>query len=282
MTGVVIASNLVLSDDGNNLNADSPIIGYENLVTASNVTATTEDQDYPASNLANPSTSLLWRSAAGSPSSPEYITVILDTEEQVDYLAIARHNFGTGFTPVSVEGLSSADGSPLDWFELVSAQLLPNNGPVIFRFTKQSLYAVRLKIHEAVGSVSLIPELAVMYVGELLSLQRRIYVGHTPFPLAREIQVANHRSVSGAFLGRIVLSSTRKTGVSLQNLTPSWYRLYFDPFLIAAQEIPFFFAWRPGDYPLEVGYCWLTGDPRPSNQRGNGMMSVDMELEGVA
>jgi hypothetical protein len=281
MTGVVIGSGVVLGG-GDNLNADSPIIGYENLVTASNITATTEDQDYPASNLANPATNLLWRSAAGSPSSPEYITVILDTEVEVDYVAIARHNFGTNFTPVSVEGLADENGSPLDWFELVSEQLLSDNGPVILRFTKQSLYAVRLKIGEPQGSTLLVPELAVMYVGELLSLQRRIYVGHTPFPLGREIQVANHRSVSGAFLGRIVLSSTRKTGVSLQNLTPSWYRLYFDPFLIAAQEIPFFFAWRPGDYPLEVGFCWLTGDPRPSNQRGNGMMSVDMELEGIA
>lgn len=281
MTGVVITSGLVLGAD-EDFNADSPIIGYENLVLTSNVSATTEDPDYPAANLANPATNLLWRSAAGSPSSPEYITVILDTEEQVDYLAIARHNFGTNFTPVSVEGLATADGSPLDWFELVSAQLLPNNGPVIFRFEKQSLYAVRLKIGEPLGSELLVPELAVMYVGELLILQRRIYVGHTPIPYGREIQVANHRSVSGAFLGRIILSSTRKTGVNLQNLTPSWYRLYFDPFLIAAQEIPFFFAWRPGDYPLEVGYCWLTNDPKPANQRPNGMMSVDMELEGVA
>lgn len=282
MTGIVIATGFVFGAGDNDLNADSPVIGYDNLVVSSNVTATTENPDYPASNLANPATNLIWRSAAGSPSSPEYITVILDTPEEVDYLAIARHNFGTNFTPVSVEGLAEPDGSPLDWFELVSDHLLSDNGPVIFRFTKQSLYAVRLKIHESQAAAPTSPELAVMYVGELLVLQRRIYVGHTPITYGRELQVANHRSISGAFLGRIVLSSTRKTGVNLMNLTPSWYRTYFDPFVLAAQEIPFFFAWRPGDYPLEVGFCWLTSDPRPSNQRGNGMMQVDLELEGVA
>lgn len=285
MTGVVIASGLVLGGGGD-FNADSPIIGYENLVTAANITATTENADYPVTNLANPATHLMWVSGAGSPTSDEYITVNLtnaeNTAEDVDYLAIARHNFGSNFTPVSVEGLLEEGGSPNDYVELVSAQLLPNDGPVIFRFTKQALFGIRLRIHETVSDLFLAPQLAVMYVGELLQLQRRIYVGHTPINLGREIQVVNHRSISSAFLGRIVVGEKRKSSVNMMNLTPDWYREYFDPFVIAAQEIPFFFAWRPGDYPLEVGYCWLTSDPMPSNQRSNGMMQVSLELEGVA
>jgi hypothetical protein len=53
------------------------------------------------------------------------------------------------------------------------------------------------------------------------------------------------------------------------------------PFLLAAQETPFFFAWRPTTYPTECGYCWLISDPTPSNSQANGMMAVSLDLEGV-
>lgn len=276
MTGVVLSTNLVISDGGQDFNADSPIIGYDNLVTIGNVFATTAELDKPVTFIANPATHLRWQAGAGSPSSDEYLTVILDTPETVDYMGIAVHNFGSGSMPVSVEGQSEL-GDP--WVEIITDLLLPNDGPVIFRFTEQSLYAIRLRIQGNLSGVS--PFLAVMYVGKLLVLQRRIYVGHTPIPYGRRLSVANHRSISGAFLGRIILGETRQTSVALKNLTPSWYRSYFEPFLVFADEGPFFFAWRPGDYPLEVGYCWLMDDSRPQNQLPNGMMQVDMNLEGV-
>jgi hypothetical protein len=278
MTGVVISSSLTVVAGVDGLNTDSPIIGYQNLVTSTNITATTEDIDFPIINLANPATHLRWKSGAGSPSSDEYITVTLDTPEQIDYVGIAVHNFGTSSAPVSIEGtIEAPGGSPDPWFELITPHLLPDDGPVIFRFNPQSLHSVRLRIQS--GQVT--PYLAVIYVGALLVLQRRIYVGHTPIKLGRRLSIANHRSISGNFLGRIVLSEKTGTNIALKNLTPSWYRSYMDPFVVAAQEIPFFFAWRPGSYPNEAGYCWLTDDPEPVNQSSNGMMQISFEVEGV-
>ena len=96
------------------------------------------------------------------------------------------------------------------------------------------------------------------------------------------MNVANLVSISGAFLGRIINGQTRRSSCALENLTPDWYRTYMDPFLLAAQESPFFFAWRPGTYPTEAGFAWLTGDPVPNNQRSNGMMQVSFDMEGVA
>jgi hypothetical protein len=278
MTGVVISSSLTVVAGVDGLNTNSPIIGYQNLVTSTNIAATTEDGDFPASNLANPATHLRWKSGAGSPSSDEYITVTLNTAEQVDYLGIAVHNFGTSLAAVSVEGtIEAPGGSPDPWFELITPQLLPDDGPVIFRFNVQSLHSIRLRIQPS----QVTPYLAVLYVGELLVLQRRIYVGHTPVKFGRRLNVANHRSISGNFLGRIVLGETTGTTIALKNLTASWYRSYMDPFLIEAKEIPFFFAWRPGSYPNEVGYVWLTEDPEPANQLSNGMMQVSLNVEGV-
>ncbi len=282
MSGVVISSGLIVVAGVDGLNADSPIIGYRNLVTSTNIAATTEDVDFPAINLANPATHLRWKSGAGSPSSDEYITVTLNSAEQVNYLGIAVHNFGTGSMPVSVEGTTEAPGgSPDPWFELITPHLLPDDGPVIFRFNSQALHSIRLRIQPSQAAVPVAPYLAVLYVGELLVLQRRLYVGHTPVKFGRHLSIANHRSISGNFLGRIVLGEKTGTTVALKNLTASWYRSYMEPFLIAAKEDPFFFAWRPSSYPNEAGYVWLADDPIPVNQSSNGMMQVSLEVEGV-
>jgi hypothetical protein len=276
---IVISGSLVLSDSvsgGGVINADNPLIGYRNLVTSSNVTATSEAADNPASNVANPSTALRWQGAGGSPAEDDYLTFALDTAELVDYLAVARHNFYSGQIAVSVEVLNE-DTSPDSWDELVAPVIPPNDGPLLFRFTPQGIASIRLRMQPGTA----VPRAAVVYCGVLLILQRRIYVGHTPINYGTQLSVANHRSISGDFLGRIVLGEKTGTQVQLQDLTPTWYRTYLEPFRVAAKEIPFFFAWRPSSYPYEVGFVWTTDDPQPQNQLANGMMSFSMDLEGV-
>jgi len=275
---VVISQNFVAGLDGEYAaaNANNPLVGYETRLSIDNVIATSEQANYPATNLANPATNLLWKSEVVA---EVYVEVVLDDVEPVDYVAIAAHNLGTGLIPVSVEGLVDGSASPADWVELTTDVLLPDDGPALFRFTSQSLYAVRLRMQAS--SNATVPQIAVMYVGKLLVLQRRIYVGHTPIKYGRTTRVINNRSESGNFLGRIVLGEATQTSVSLQNMTATWFRSYLNPFLLAAREAPFFFAWRPSSYPNEVGYAWLSGDVLPVNQRANGMMSVELPLGGI-
>lgn len=276
---VVISGNLVLSDTvsgGEIINADNPLIGWRNRVNASNVSATSEETGFPASNVANPSTALRWQAAVSSPAMDEYLTFALATEELVDYLAVARHNFWSAQIAVSVEVLNETT-SPDSWDEVVSPVIPPNDGPLLFRFTPQGIASIRLRMQPGTA----VPRAAVVYCGELLVLQRRIYVGHTPVNYGTQLSVANHRSISGDFLGRIVLGEKTMTQVALQDLTPAWYRTYLEPFRVAAKELPFFFAWRPSAYPYEVGFVWTTNDPQPQNQLANGMMSFSMDVEGV-
>ena len=285
MTGVIVSPNFVVASDGQDFDANTPIIGYNNLVPDSTLTATTEDADFPVSNLANPLTHLRWKSGAGSPSTEEYLTVEFDPESStpdIDYLAIARHNLGSSQATVSVEAAESSPGSPGDWTEVVGETLLPDDGPAIFRFTKQPYFGVRLRIQDSLAAAPATPYVSVMYVGALLLLQRRIYVGHTPMTMGRSQTVVNRRTINGDFAGRIVLAEKRETSISLKNLTPDWYRNYMDPFLKDALQNPFFFAWRPGDYPREAGFGWTVNDPQPTNQLANGMMQVDIDIEGVA
>ncbi len=282
MTGVVIGSGLVISPGVDGIDGNSPIIGYRNAAVDGTVEATSEDPDFPATNLSNPSTALRWQALDGSPITDQYVMVTPVEPQLFDYVAIARHNFGSGLFAVSVEGIVEAPGSPDAWFELVSERILPDDGPVIFRFTKQMLYAVRLRIQPSQTSPAPLPFLAVIYAGELLAVQRRIYVGHTPQKYGRQINTANHFSIAGAFLGRIILGKTTRSKVDLQNLTPDWYRTYMEPFLLDAIDNPFFFAWRPGDYPNEAGYVTLTEFPQMQNQSPNGMVQITLEMEGVS
>jgi hypothetical protein len=181
---------------------------------------------------------------------------------------ICRYPGGTTFTPAA---------RAFPWVEIVQETLLGDDTPALFRFTPQPLAAVRMRL----GAGLAIPRAAVFYAGKLTVLQRRIYVGHTPLPYGRATNITNGRSESGNFMGRIVTGSRTQTSVHLANLTPAWYRTELEPFLQAAQEAPFFFAWRPSSYPREVGYAWLTNDPQPSNQRSNGMMQVELQMAGI-
>lgn len=269
---IIFSDALIASvgDPAADLNA--PIFGYQNYVTASGVTATAAASGYPATNVANVSTASFWRSTS---TSLQYLTATLGTARTVNYVGLARHNFGTGGIAVSVEVQTSLGGT---WTEVVAASIPANNNALILRFTNQTAYGVRIRM--AAGGA--IPEVAVFYAGALLVSTQKVYVGHSPITLNRRIQIVNGQSESGNYLGRIVTGSGLRTSLSLTHLEPDWYRASFDPFVVAAQTVPFFFGWRPYSYPNECGFAWLTGDPEPANMLPNGMMQVSLEMSGVA
>lgn len=269
---IVNASGLDTSPS-TGLNGNSPLIGYDTVLSTSAIVADGEDADYPDSNLANVSTAAKW---VGADTTDQYLTLTMNSSVQCDYVGIARHNFGTAEIVVSLEAETAA--APSTWNEIVGEFTPSDDAPIIMRFTPALYTRLRVKLQPDVTA----PEAAVIYAGRLLILQRRIYVGHTPITLGRDARITNGRAESGDFLGRIVLTETLKTAVDLQNITPSWYRSNFDPFVVAAREAPFFFAWRPEDYPDEVGFAWLTNEPQPSNQRSNGMMQVSLQMDGLA
>lgn len=251
---------------------DAPVIGYHSIVTIGNVTASGgAKDDYPVTNLANPATNLRWEASS---TADQYLQVS-GIEGEIDYIGIAGHNFGThGF---SVYAEASFDGG--DTWETVAGPVIQaNNQPLVFLFTEIAPTDVRVQI-EADGVAE--PYAAVLHVGKALRCQRNIYVGHTPITYARKIKANNGRSESGHFLGRIVTGRRAETSVTFQNLTPDWYREYFHPFVEHAETGCFFFAWRPAEYPTEVGYAWLTDDPMPSNTGPNGFMQVNLTMSGM-
>ena len=247
-------------------------IGYDTILTTTNVTATTQTAWYPVTNLANTITSSLWRSTG---TGTEYITITNANGGGVDYLAIARHNIGTIGAKISVEGDSGSG------FVEVAAEIIPADDDVIW-FDIPALgviySSIRLKI---VSSGTTPPQIGILSAGRALYLQRNIYVGHGPVHLNRSGIYYNAIALSGDFLGRVETGSSTKTSVAVDNLEPRWFRSEMLPFFEHARTKPFFWRWRPSDYQSEVSYVMMEGTPRSENILANGFMAVSFNIRGL-
>ena len=265
---IVTSQNLVILSD-EDFNENSPLIGYINYVTIANIAAENSDAEFPVTNLANSNTLLRWQAAD---TTEQVITVTLNGSEPVDYIGLARHNLGSVQAHVSVE--VDYSGS---WTEVIPEHVFGSDDPLIFRFEKETYDGVRIRIKSATA----VPTIAVMYCGELTPVQRRIHNGHTPINLARLRDRRTGMSDTGEFLGTIIVGGKSSTTISLPFLTAAWYRSVFNVFARATEGEAWFFAWRPQDYPLEVGYVWRVGDVIPKNDKSNGMMTVSMNVAGI-
>ena len=250
---------------------ENPRIGWHNLVTFDNVSADSETVDGPATNLSNPATDQIWQSAS---TAQQYVNITLSGPEAVDYIGIAGHNFGTDSISYALE--TSANGS--DWEEVFAEQQPANDRAIIHHFVPTNNIYFRLRIEPS----AVAPRAAVIYLGRILVMPQRIYVGHTPINYGRKTKIGGSVSENGNFLGRIIRGTNLDTSVSFTDIRPAFYRSSVDPFIEAARESPFFWSWYPSKYPNEVGYCWAVGDIRPENQRANGMMQFSFEVEGIA
>ena len=263
--------SLVISDALTLVQVDAvspnqPRLGWRNFAGPDDFSASSETEFSPATNLGNPSTAFGWEAEDATEQ-----TIDIDSDRPIDYLGIARHNL-RGAAEIRIEfGIGSSFSVVFDW------QLAPSGQAAMFVFNEAEPDVVRIRIRNN----STAPRIAVIYVGILTLLQRRIYVGHTPVTMGRTVETVGGYSESGQYLGEVQRREGRQTQVSMENLTPDWYRSTLDPFIAQRPRRPAFFSWRSGSYPTEVGYVWLTGNPQPSNQRANGMMQIDMSFEAI-
>jgi hypothetical protein len=104
----------------------------------------------------------------------------------------------------------------------------------------------------------------VIYTGLILAMQRPPEMGYEPINLARKTEMHTSMSVGGQMLGRAIKNYGVESPISFTRLEHDWWRETFDEFVKSAQQFPYFFAWRPEDYPEEVAYVETVKDIRPS------------------
>jgi|GEM_PF-786994 len=257
--------------DATDFNANNPVIGYDSSVTSSSITADSEATDFPATNMANTSTGEYWESAIDT---VQYVTVAF-TSQLVNYVGIAAHNLvGATYEIEYKVGAGS-------WTAVGVALIPDDNSAIMWYFEDTTADNWRIKITPVSGTN---PKIGVVYIGTVLRLQRRVYVGHTPINYGRQTSVQTGLSEVGDYLGRVVKKRVLKSSVKQENISQSFYRSDIEPFVKHAdvESEPYFFAWRPSSYPLEIGYCWNTRNIVPSNQRANGMMEFSIDYRAHA
>lgn len=242
-------------------------IGYHTFVPDSTITASTEAAGFPASAVALSMTYEMWKPTA----LPATITFDAGDGVEANYIGIASHTLGNSGASVELE--HSPDNSSWTSFD---HRAFADDSTFMLLFTKVQARYWRLTI---TGSV--IPEIGVVYIGEVLEMQRMIYGGHSPGTLSRQTEIRPTRSEGGQFLGRSIIRQGFATSFQWENLKAQWYRTNFDPFVESARTEPFFIAWRPEDFPLEVLYCWTNSDISPTNQGVRDFMSVGFSVQGL-
>lgn len=256
---------------------DLPIICWQNLVTAQIVVAES-DPNFPASNVANPSTALKWKhDATDSPmSSVEYFTIDVSSDE-INYVAIAGHNFASAAIKVGLELVSY--NSPIGAAEsLFEPTAVDDDAPLVFLFATRELEAIRIIIEYVETTPA---EMAVVYAGTYLVLEEGIQASHAPLPFARVSEVVNGKSENGAFLGRIITSLGLRSTALIANMEQDFFRDEMAPFLEFATEFPFFWLWSPLSNPGETAFAWLENDPQPSFDV-DGYVELDLSMRGIS
>lgn len=259
------------------ITVNNPRIGWHSFVLHGAVSASSEQALHPAFHMANPTTYLKWKAEDNG---VQQIIVSTEDLEPVNYFGVYGHNWGTRMLTVEFE--YSANGG-VDWAPAMAPMIPTSDGTIFIQFPNVigSLFRIILTPND-VDVYADPPEATVLHIGRVLEIERRVYVGHAPLTLNRSQQVTTGRSEGGQFLGRTLIQTFYETGLDLRNLDPTWYREHMDFFARVAATQPFFWSWRPGDYPREAGYCWAMGNIRPSNDAANGTMAVSFGIQGVS
>ena len=201
------------------------------------------------------------------------ITFTLPINENIDTVCIGAHNL-VGAT-VSAYYDPSNTG-----FVMFAAGAITVNDNAIMIHTDTPVSAKKLKIKITgitgdfyVGSI---------YAGIALQMQRPFFGGHTPAVLARQANYYSSMTESGNFIGVEVRRRALESDAAWKNLTDTWYRQYFVPFLASAEVLPFYFAWNLKQYPTDVAYCKNITNVAPSYSGQRDLMTVGIPLVGIA
>lgn len=249
-------------------------IGYHTYTrdSASVVTASGETDEGPMDAPSRPDTSEFWL----PPSTPAWWLLDMGSPQPISYVGIAGHQLGSKPHEVSCE--VSDDASTWEQF---SSEVMPSDdSPIMFLDTEVTRRYCRVNF-SGLTSPDDPARVAVINVGVALAMPRSIYGGHKPLNLSRVTKLTHNMSKGGQFLGQAFIRNGVTGSASFRYLDPAWYRAQFDLFVQSARQYPYFFAWRPQDYPREVGYVWTDKDISGSNMGTREFMQVSWNMDGI-
>ncbi len=254
---------------------DKPVLLHDNRLLDGTPAATDTDSgsEYDVLNIRDLRPYTWWKAASFG---TKYITIDCGSAKGVDALGITGHNLGTAAASVSVE--SSGTGA---WAGEEVQRLAPFNPSddkaSLKLFASASAQHWRVKIVTA----SVVPQLAVLLLGERFTFERFIRSGFDP--QLEEIVGESTTSKTGHMLGAVIRHIRHPIAASWTKLTPTWvsdtFRPAWDDHL--SQLKPFFFAWEPTDHSDEVLFLRVQDGYQLDMPYDPVRRSLDLQMVGV-
>ena len=237
---------------------------YNNLLLGSTVTPSAGTN---ANLVLIPNTADRWAITTTS-----FITFTLPAAVSIDTIGIGAHNLGSTNYVVSFQ-YSTTDVSSFVTFKTAQT---PAEDTAIMAHISAGVSARRIRII-CTGSGSAF--IGSIYAGIALQMQRPFFAGHSPLPLSAKTIRYSSVTEGGNFVGEQIRRLGFRSSAPFKNLSNDWYRTYFQPFVIHARTLPYFFAWNLEQYPTDVGYCKTNEDITPA-YGSLDMFNVSFDMVG--
>ena len=241
---------------------------YENLLVGS--TSSTDNGTNPSFALI-PNTAQRWTTSVNS-----FLKFTLPVNQDIDTVCIGAHNLSAGGYNVTVFYRPTIGGT----LTAFTTSKTPTNDNALMFHRSSTVSAKTIEVYLTAGTGEAF--IGSVYAGVALQMQRPFFGGHTPAVLARQADYYSSMSESGNFIGVEVRRRALESDASWKNLTDTWYRQYFVPFLASAEILPFYFAWNLLQYPNDVAYCKNITNVAPSYSGQRDLMTVGIPLVGIA
>ncbi len=239
-------------------------IGYENLLIAT--TAVTGNPE----NVLTPSTYDKYRPTIGL----KTVKYQMSVSALIDYVGIAAHNFGThdDGIDITIKYATSVGGSLTTLGTITPTD---NNSAVMFRFNAVTAIEVVLVFTTTTNGA----EIGVLYSGKELEMMRPMYSGYSPATLSSKDVFTPQMSDGGQFLGKQLVRKGFATEANFRHLTYDWYEAEFQPFVIHAKTLPYFWAWNLEEHPDEIVYGWTNENIKPSLMGIRNWLEVSFNID---
>jgi hypothetical protein len=259
---VIFSSNITLNTIAADF-ANRPRILVDNVFQLGTVTASSENGAANGwlENAVDGGTYDWWEWT----STPAWLEVTLTTALTVDMCAIGLH---TGITFV----FQYWDGSA--WVDLHDAVATTTTAVHAVIFAEVTASKFRIYISAAQDESIL----GIVMLGKSLQFPKTFYGGHAPITINRTTQIVRNKTEAGFDAGVYSLRTGAATGVEITNVRPGWIRDNLEDLNKQLEIRPFVFAWRPGDYPDDVAYCWLNSPITASNSGPRDLMSLQFDV----
>lgn len=114
--------------------------------------------------------------------------------------------------------------------------------------------------------------------GTRLTFETGQWAGLSPSRLQQGVVAENVIAQNGSIIARNLRRLEKQGKISLQYLTASWVRTYWNPFAVHASRYPFWFRHNPTDYATESAFAAASEINAPVNAMPTPRMSVDMPI----